>query len=210
MRRVGQGADTDSRDGDAGDPDRCRPRGINERAAGHLGDERNETSRGQDEADVDLCHFRVVKKTETNGPRAGLHIGDEEDEPIKAREGCARMVQWWLRPSGCRSGGGAGSSAVPSRRSDCRQSGVAVPRAEYISGIVLIRAVVRGCRARQDDHRLAVLICRHDFDLVASRFKGDTARSACPVAENAAIPVHGDLAAADARTRPKSMIAART
>src|ERR1700691_3434617 len=98
MRRVGQGADTDSRDGDAGDQP-LRPRGINERAAGHLADERNETSRRQDEADVDLCPLLRGEKDRDKRAKAGLHIGDEEDEPVKAAQAACGWSQGWLRSS---------------------------------------------------------------------------------------------------------------
>src|SRR5580658_4224805 len=148
MRRVGQSADTDSRGGDAGDQS-LRPRGINECAAGHLADERNEASRGQDEADVDLCPLLRGEKDRDKRAKAGLHIGDEEDEPIKAAKAARGWSQWWL---------------VPSRLSARRWRGLVCDPVAPIStvakaawrfrgqntspALLLIRAAVRVCRAR--------------------------------------------------------------
>ena len=112
MRRVGQSADANRRNRDAGDQS-LRPRGVDECAAGHLADQRNEAGGGQDETDVDLRPLLRGEKDRDERPKASLHIGDEEDEPIKPAQAARRRPQRRLRSAGLLAKRRRGSACDP-------------------------------------------------------------------------------------------------
>ncbi len=97
QRRIGQGADADRHDGDAGD-EALRTRGIDQRAARHLADQRNEAGRGQDEPDIDLRPSLRGEINRDERAEAGLHVGDKENEPVEPAQAVPRRQQRRLRP----------------------------------------------------------------------------------------------------------------
>ena len=64
--------------------------GVDQRAARHLSDQRDETGGGEDEADIDLCPFLRCEKDRDERSEAGLHVGDKKDEPVEATQTARR------------------------------------------------------------------------------------------------------------------------
>jgi len=89
---IAQSADADRSNGDAADQT-FRSGGIDQGAARHLADQRDDASRGQNQADVDLRPFLRSEKNRDERAEPGLHIGDEEDEPIDAAQAARRGRQ---------------------------------------------------------------------------------------------------------------------
>ena len=85
QRRIGQRADANRDDGDAGDQP-FRARGVDHGAARHLADQRDEAGRRKHEADVDLRPLLRREIDRHERTETGLHVGDEEDEPIEAAQ----------------------------------------------------------------------------------------------------------------------------
>ena len=112
MRRVGQSADANRCNRNAGDQS-LRPRCVDQGAAGHLADQRNEAGGGQDETDVDLRPLLRGEKDRDERPKAGLHIGDEEDKPIKSAQAACRRPQRRLRSAGLLAKKRRGSACDP-------------------------------------------------------------------------------------------------
>jgi hypothetical protein len=55
-----------------------------------LPNKRHETSSRKDQTDIDLRPFLRGEKYRNEGPETGLHVGDEEDEPIEAAQAAPR------------------------------------------------------------------------------------------------------------------------
>ena len=89
---------------------RSDSRRIDQRAARHLRDQRDEAGHGENKADVDLRPFLRGQIDRDERPETGLHVGDEEDEPVEAAQAASRGrgggSAVLLRPSACRFGGG--------------------------------------------------------------------------------------------------------
>ncbi|MET4839520.1 hypothetical protein ABIF62_000015 [Bradyrhizobium japonicum] len=88
-RRVGQRAKADGRDRKGGDQPLglC---GIDDRATRHLPDQRDDAADRQHEADLDLRPFLRREVDRDEGAEPGLHVGEEEDEPVEAAQALAR------------------------------------------------------------------------------------------------------------------------
>ena len=92
QRGVGQRAEADRADRNPGDQP-FGARRVDQRAARHLRDERHETGRGENKADIDLRPFLGGEEYRDEGAETGLHVGDEEDEPIEAAQAAPRRRQ---------------------------------------------------------------------------------------------------------------------
>ena len=90
-RRIGERTDRDRDDGETCDQP-FRSRGIDERAAGHLPDQRDETADGENEADIDLRPFLGGQIDRDERAETGLHIGDEEHEPVEPAQAALRRA----------------------------------------------------------------------------------------------------------------------
>jgi hypothetical protein len=90
--RIGQSADADRRDSDTADQ-AFRSSGIDQDSARHLSDQGDDAGRGQNQADIDLCPFLRGEKHRDERAEAGLHVGDKEDEPIKAAQAASGRRQ---------------------------------------------------------------------------------------------------------------------
>ena len=67
---------------------------------GICADQGHEAGRGENKADIDLRPFLRGEIDRDEGPEAGLHVGDEEDEPIEAAQAAPRRRErrlGWLR-----------------------------------------------------------------------------------------------------------------
>jgi hypothetical protein len=58
-----------------------------------LSDQRDETGGRENEADIDLCPLLRGEVDRDERSKAGLHIGDEKYEPIKAAQAARRRRQ---------------------------------------------------------------------------------------------------------------------
>jgi hypothetical protein len=63
-----------------------RPRGVNERPAWYLTRERNNAADRQDKPNVGLRPFMHRQEDGDKRAKSGLHIGEEEDEPIETAQ----------------------------------------------------------------------------------------------------------------------------
>src|SRR5580692_6303228 len=144
-------------------------------------------------------HFCVVRKTETNGPKPVCTSATKKMNQSRPRRLRADGRSGGLFLPGCRPGGGAGSSAIPSRRSRLspKRRGGSADRI-HLRHCCLFGQRFEFAERAQDDHRPAVLIFRGRLDLVASQFKGDSLVRLARLRKMQRVPVHGDLAAADA------------
>ena len=113
QRRIGQGGDADGDDGDAGD-EALGARGIDDGAAGHLAEQRHDARRRLHEADIELRPALPGQIDRHERAETGLHVGDEEDEPIEPAQAARRRMQRRL-------------AAFRGRRR-CRRQGFAVAR----------------------------------------------------------------------------------
>ena len=73
--------------------------GIDERAARHLADQRDDAADRQHQADLDLRPFLRRQIDRDERPEAGLHVGEKEDEPVEAAQALARGMP--ARRAGC-------------------------------------------------------------------------------------------------------------
>ena len=172
------------------------------RAARHLPEQRHHAADRQHEADVDLRPFlrRQIDRDERAEP--GLHVGDEEDEPVEAAQAAARRVRAArrrapadaARPTARASGCGAGAAIVRAVR----------PRAGRVARQITAPAASRGRRgagglpsAPSTMTGLALLVFGRGLHLSRVSSSVMTSRLSSP-AEVQRIPVDRDLAAADA------------
>jgi hypothetical protein len=58
-----------------------------------LSDQGSDTGGGEDEADIDLSPFLGGEENRDERSEAGLYVGDEKDEPVKATQ-AARRRGW--------------------------------------------------------------------------------------------------------------------
>jgi hypothetical protein len=89
--RIGERADCDRDDGETCDQP-FRSGGIDERAAGDLPDERDETADGENEADIDLRPFLGGQIDRDERAETGLHVGHEEHEPVEPAQAALRRA----------------------------------------------------------------------------------------------------------------------
>ena len=101
QRRIGQGGDADGDDGDAGDHP-FRTGGIDDGAAGHLAEQRHDARRRLHEADIELRPALPGQVDRHERAETGLHVGDEEDEPIEPAQAARRWPQRRLAACRCR------------------------------------------------------------------------------------------------------------
>jgi hypothetical protein len=81
-----------------------------------LRNEGHETGRGENKADIDLRPFLGGEEYRDEGAETGLHVGNEEDEPIEAAQAASRRRQRRLGgvgPLARRWGGRAYATALP-------------------------------------------------------------------------------------------------
>ena len=87
-------ADPDSRDGHSRHPAR-RARGVDDRSAGNLTHQADDSADGQDKADIGLGPFFRGEINGDESAKSSLYVRQEEDEPIEsaeAREGRTRRT----------------------------------------------------------------------------------------------------------------------
>ena len=101
QRRIGQGGDADGDDGDAGN-EAFGARGIDDGAARHLAQQRHDARRRLHKADIELRPALPGEVDRHERAETGLHVGDEEDEPIEPAQAARRRMQRWLAAFGCR------------------------------------------------------------------------------------------------------------
>ncbi|MHC2369380.1 hypothetical protein ACVIQT_004028 [Bradyrhizobium diazoefficiens] len=89
---IGERAAADGRDGKGGDQPLgfCR---VDDRPARHLPDQGDDAANRQHEADLALRPFLRRQIDRDEGAEAGLHVGEEEDEPVEAAQAPARRCR---------------------------------------------------------------------------------------------------------------------
>ena len=97
QHRIAQGADADRHDRNAGD-EALGSGGIDQGAARHLSDQRNEARRRLHEPDIDLGPALRGEINRDERPESGLHVGDEENEPIEPAQAALRRRERRLGP----------------------------------------------------------------------------------------------------------------
>ena len=111
-RGIAEGACANRRHRNAGDK-ALRAGGIDQRAAGHLPDQRDETGRRQNEPDIDLGPSLRGEIDRDERSESGLHVGDEENEPIEPAQAPPRRRRAAARsPAGGSAGDGSVSCVV--------------------------------------------------------------------------------------------------
>ena len=110
--RIGERADRDGGDGETGHQP-LRSRGVDQRAAGHLPDQRHEAPDRENEADIDLGPFLRGQVDRDEWTKAGLHVGDEEDEPVEPAQAAPRWTAEAVRSAPARLAGLRCVASVP-------------------------------------------------------------------------------------------------
>ena len=149
-QRIGKRRRRDHRQRDAGDQTLATAP-IDDGAARHLADQRDDAADRQHEADIGLRPFLRRQVDRDERAESGLHVGDEEHEPVEpaqaARRGMRRLAARWL-DGGIRSAG-PGACAGSSRTGRVRAHMVTPTPASPDS--LATRAC--GCnRARRAEH----------------------------------------------------------
>ena len=199
QRGIGQRTEADRADRDPGDQP-FGARRIDQRAARHLANERHEAGRGENKADIDLRPFLRGEKDRDERAETGLHVGDEEDEPIEAAQ-AARAKE----PAAARSPSGAGGGGGKLRR-HARLPIMTVAKARdgfrrqnTSPALSLIRGSGSSLpSAPRIDDGLALPVFGRGLDLIAGQIEGDPRPGLGRLRKMQRIPIHRDLAAADA------------
>jgi hypothetical protein len=102
----------------------CRAHGVDQSAAGHLPGQRNKSSRGQDQADIELRPLMRSQIDSNERTKTGLNVGEKKGEPVEAANAprrrrrlcCRHRVLRWRRRRNSAVGAAVEPTAVQFQR----------------------------------------------------------------------------------------------
>ena len=215
QRRIGERADADRRRRATPATSRSERAASTSAPPGIWPDQRDEARGREHQADVDLRPFLRGEIDRDERPEAGLHVGDEEDEPVEPAQAARATDARRLARAGSRRRQrerGLRPAAPPQRRRDrSLDRGVMVPGQDTSpASLTLFRQRLELAERAEHDDGLPSLIFRRGLHLVAREFERDPASRLPACGKCSAFQSTAILRLPTPRKPPKSMIAART